>query len=387
MTETTAQNSLKADGAQRAIVQVTDALDAGPVSRVALDLSAAIRRFGGTSCIISGGGSMVAEAERAEVIHETINMTTSSMMGSSTGKIASQLDQWQAQLVHAHGENAAVRVNKSMAKNRLPRVVSLYHLPVRRGDRPTPGLVQSLEADRVLLVSEFMRELLGGAGYLDTVDARVIPPGIAVNALHPSVVTAARLTRMVRDMEITAQSPVILFPAALQEGAGHDVLIDALRALENKTWVCLFVGVGVSERRYHYRLMQRIEAEGLERRLRIIEGTEDPATLYKLSDIIISTVNGNLAFDYACAESQAAGKVVLGANNGATAFQIDPGETGALFDPGDADTLGMALAWATALAPEKRAELENNAMVHAFRTFKRDETARQIFDIYDELLA
>ena len=47
----------------------------------------------------------------------------------------------------------------------------------------------------------------------------------------------------------------------------------------------------------------------------------------------------------------------------------------------------MALAWATALAPEKRAELENNAMVHAFRTFKRDETARQIFDIYDELLA
>ena len=83
----------------------------------------------------------------------------------------------------------------------------------------------------------------------------------------------------------------------------------------------------------------------------------------------------------------AAGKVVLGANNGATAFQIDPGETGALFDPGDADTLGMALAWATALAPEKRAELENNAMVHAFRTFKRDETARQIFDIYDELLA
>ena len=104
MTETTAQNSLKADGAQRAIVQVTDALDAGPVSRVALDLSAAIRRFGGTSCIISGGGSMVAEAERAQVIHETINMTTSSMMGSSTGKIASQLDEWQAQLVHSHGE-------------------------------------------------------------------------------------------------------------------------------------------------------------------------------------------------------------------------------------------------------------------------------------------
>ena len=143
-------------------MQVTDALDAGPVSRVALDLSAAIRRWRHLR-IISGGGGMVAEAERAQVTHETINMTTSSMMGSSTSKIASQLDEWQAQLVHAHGENAAVRVNKSMAKNPLPRVVSLYDLPVRRGDRPTPGLVQSLEADRVLLVSEFMRELSGAA--------------------------------------------------------------------------------------------------------------------------------------------------------------------------------------------------------------------------------
>ncbi len=83
----------------------------------------------------------------------------------------------------------------------------------------------------------------------------------------------------------------------------------------------------MSERRYQYRLMQRIESEGLERRMRIIEGTEDPATLYKLSDIVISTVNGNLAFDYACAESQAAGKVVLGANNGANGLPDRSGET------------------------------------------------------------
>ena len=174
-------------------------------------------------------------------------------------------------------------------------------------------------------------------------NASVVPPGLAVNALHPSVVTAARLTRMVRDMEITAQSPVIIFPAALQDSAGHDAVIEALKQHLDKTWVCLFIGVGQAERRYHYRLSQKLEAEGLERRIKIYEGTEDPATLYKLTDIVISTVNGNLAFDYACAESQAAGKVVLGANNGSTAFQVDPGVNGALFDPGDAETLSMAL--------------------------------------------
>ena len=53
----------------------------------------------------------------------------------------------------------------------------------------------------------------------------------------------------------------------------------------------------------------------------------------------------------------------------------------------DAETLSMALGWAMTMEPDKRAELENNAMLHAFKTYKRDETARQIFDIYDELLA
>ncbi|MAW51942.1 MAG: hypothetical protein CME01_03870 [Geminicoccus sp.] len=370
-----------------AIVQVSDFLEAGPVNRVALDLAAAIQRFGGDSKIMSGGGLMVAEAQRAGVEHATVSVASSSPMGNPRGKVAGKLVEWDAQLVHSHGEDAACLVLKAVGKHRVPHVVSLYDLPVQRNGKPTPGLQTALKGDRVLLASPFLQNLLQEAGYLHDVRASVVPPGLAVNALHPSVVTAARLTRMVRDMEITAQSPVILFPAALQDGAGHDIVIEALKAHQDQTWVCLFIGVGQPERRYQSRLTQRLEAEGLDRRIKIYNGTEDPATLYKLTDIVISTVNGNLAFDYACAESQAAGKVVLGANNGATEYQIDPGTNGALFDPGDAETLSMALGWAMSLEPDKRAELENSAMLHAFKTYKRDETARQIFDIYDELLA
>ena len=387
MTANTPANSGLGERSNGAIVQVSEYLEAGPVNRVALDLAAAIQRFGGDSKIVSGGGFMVAEAQRAGVDHETIAISSVNPIGNPAGKIAGKLNDWDAQLVHSHGEDAAGLVLKAVGKHRVPHVVSLYDLPVQRNGKPTPGLQNALKGDRVLLASRFLENLLGEAGYLHGVQASVIPPGLAVNALHPSVVTAARLTRMVRDMEITAQSPVILFPAALQDGAGHDVIIEALKPHLDQTWVCLFIGLGQAERRYHYRLSQKLEAEGLERRIKIYEGTEDPATLYKLTDIVISTVNGNLAFDYACAESQAAGKIVLGANSGSTEFQIEPGINGALFDPGDAETLSMALGWAMSMEPDKRAELENNAMLHAFKTYKRDETARQIFDIYDELLA
>ena len=387
MTANTPTSGGTGEGSNGAIVQVSEYLEAGPVNRVALDLAAAIQRFGGNSKIVSGGGLMVAEAQRANVEHETISISSVNPIGNPAGKIAGKLTEWDAQLVHSHGEDAAGLVIKAVGKHRVPHVVSLYDLPVRRNGKPTPGLQTALKGDRVLLASPFLQNLLSEAGYLHDVNASVVPPGLAVNALHPSVVTAARLTRMVRDMEITAQSPVIIFPAALQDSAGHDAVIEALKQHLDKTWVCLFIGVGQAERRYHYRLSQKLEAEGLERRIKIYEGTEDPATLYKLTDIVISTVNGNLAFDYACAESQAAGKVVLGANNGSTAFQVDPGVNGALFDPGDAETLSMALGWAMTMEPDKQAELENNAMLHAFKTYKRDETARQIFDIYDELLA
>lgn len=387
MTANTPANGGLGERSNGAIVQVSEYLEAGPVNRVALDLAAAIQRFGGDSKIVSGGGFMVAEAQRAGVDHETISMSSVNPMGNPAGKIAGKLNDWNAQLVHSHGEDAAGLVLKGVGKHRVPHVVSLYDLPVQRNGKPTPGLQNALKGDRVLLASRFLENLLAEAGYLHDVRASVIPPGLAVNALHPSVVTAARLTRMVRDMEITAQSPVILFPAALQDGAGHEVIIEALKEHLDQTWVCLFIGVGQAERRYHRRLSEKLEAEGLERRIKIYEGTEDPATLYKLTDIVISTVNGNLAFDYACAESQAAGKIVLGANNGSTEFQIEPGVNGALFDPGDAETLSMALGWAMTMEPDKRAELENNAMLHAFKTYKRDETARQIFDIYDELLA
>ena len=85
MTATTATSGGMGERSNGAIVQVSDFLEAGPINRVALDLAAAIQRFGGDSKIISGGGLMVAEAERAHVEHETVSISSANPIGNPSG--------------------------------------------------------------------------------------------------------------------------------------------------------------------------------------------------------------------------------------------------------------------------------------------------------------
>ena len=91
MTANTPANSGLGERSNGAIVQVSEYLEAGPVNRVALDLAAAIQRFGGDSKIVSGGGFMVAEAQRAGVDHENIAISSVNPIGNPAGKIAGKL--------------------------------------------------------------------------------------------------------------------------------------------------------------------------------------------------------------------------------------------------------------------------------------------------------
>ena len=96
--------------------------------------------------------------------------------------------------------------------------------------------------------------------------------------------------------------------------------------------------------------------------------------------------HGQLAFDYAAAEAQSAGKLVLVPNSGASQDQVSAGDDGAIFEEGDAETLNMALRWSLSLAPDVRAEIEHAATTRAYKTYKREEAIKRIFSVYDTLL-
>ena len=369
------------------IVQAVGHVQSGPISRFVADLALTVKKLGGDSHVISNGGRFVQELTRAGLTHQTIDFTSGGPLGGGgSGQISKWANQWNASLIHSHGAVPAQRVAKALNKRPIRHVSSLYRLP----DDPTgkdAGSKAILSADHVIVASQFLKQMLGGDDPVKLDKISVIPPGLAINAVHPSVVTASRLSRLVKMVDLPTDAPMILFPAALQPNAGHKVLMDVLEGLGDAPWVCVLATIGPSNPRVRQQLQTRIEKAGLQQRIRFVENCDDPATLYKLSTVVISSITGNLAFDYAAAEAQSAGRLVLVPNSGASVHQVQAGEDGAVYETADAETLGLALRWALSLPMDTKAAIEHAATARAYKSYKKDEVIKRVFAVYDALLA
>lgn len=370
-----------------AIAQVLPHLESGPIGRFAADIALTVQRLGGDSRMVSAGGRFAQEVQRASVLHENIDLEAKGPFGfgGAGARLNTLLDGWNCRLIHSHGANSAQVVKKAIGTRPIHHVASLYRLP--DNDKATDTASRALlQADKVIVASDFIKKLLV-SGNPETADRiTVIPPGMAINAVHPSVVTAARLSRLVRKIDISTDAPIILFPAAIDASAGHSVLLNALSEMSDAPWVCLFATIGPGNRKVRSQIQAQIEKFGLQSRVHFVDNCDDPATLYKLASVVISSVMGNLAFDYAAAEAQSAGKLVLVPNSGASQDQVSAGDDGAIFEAGDAETLNMALRWSLSLAPDIRAEIEHAATTRAYKTYKREEAIKRVFSVYDTLL-
>ena len=370
-----------------AITQVLPHLESGPIGRFAADIALTVQRLGGDSRMVSAGGRFAQEVQRAHVLHENIDLEAKGPFGfgGASARLNTLLDSWPCRLIHSHGANSAQMVKKAIGTRAVHHVASLYRLPDT--DKGTDTASRALlQADKVIVASDFIKKLLV-SGNPDAADRiSVIPPGMAINAVHPSVVTAARLSRLVRKIDVSTDAPIILFPAAIDATAGHGVLLNALAQMSDAPWVCLLATIGPGNRKIRTQIQAQVEKLGLQSRVHFVDNCDDPATLYKLASVVISSVMGNLAFDYAAAEAQSAGKLVLVPNSGASQDQVNAGEDGAIFEAGDAETLCMALRWSLGLAPDVRAEIEHAATTRAYKTYKREEAIKRVFSVYDTLL-
>ena len=371
-----------------AIVQVASHMESGPIARFALELAQSVHQFGGDSRIISAGGRFALEAQKAGLKHQTLPMEAEAGfgIGGPAGRLTSTLNEWNTRLVHSYGETPSFHTRKAVAKSGRSHIASLYRLPSLRGGKLSSKTQSVLGADRLIVGSQYIADQLSDR--LPEVEAkiRVICPGLSINAIHPSVVTASRLTRLVKRIDIPIDTPIVLFPAALQPSAGHKKLLDVLEAMRDTNWLCVWATIGPADKRLQGELMTKVAKMGLANRIKIVENCDDPATLYKLSSVVISSIEGHLPFDYAAAEAQAAGKIVLVPNSGSSAEQVLGGTNGAQFESGDAETLHMALSWALTLAPDTKASIEHAATAYAYKTYKKEEVIKRVFAVYDDLL-
>lgn len=106
---------------------------------------------------------------------------------------------------------------------------------------------------------------------------------------------------------------------------------------------------------------------------------------YRMSDIAV-ICSRDEAFGRTTVEAQLSGCLVIGADSGATAELIRDGQTGILYQAGDAEELAAHIMQAVK-EPQKAGEIARAGQEHARKIYSKENNAKEIIKVYREVLA
>jgi glycosyltransferase involved in cell wall biosynthesis len=370
------------------IMQVLPALVTGGVERGAVDVAAATVKAGWRSIVVSEGGPMVRELERAGATHVVLPVASKNplTMRRNVAKLAALIRETGADIVHARSRAPAWSARAAARRARVP-FMTTFHGTYNFGN-PLKKLYNSVMAkgDRVIAISEFIKRHVVSSYRVPEARVRVIHRGIDIAKFDPARVSVERQVKLATDWRLPDGLPVIMLPGRLTRWKGQTLLIDAFARLERRDVTLLFVGSDQGRSAYRAELEKRVRARGLEGVARIVDHCADMPAAYMLADVVVSASTDPEAFGRVVAEAQAMGRPVVAPAHGAAPEILVEGETGWTFAPGRTDQLAVALGKALGLDGDARAALSDKAILHVRGNFTKERMCAATLDVYEELL-
>ncbi len=157
----------------------------------------------------------------------------------------------------------------------------------------------------------------------------------------------------------------------IERGKGQHLLVEAIGQLSSQGLDVRAALVGhVMDQTYFDGLMAGLDEAGLADRVRYLGFHENPPAVMGCFDAVVLASDAE-TFGLVLIEAMRAGTAVIGTNAGGVPEIIRDGETGLLFEPGDADGLARALA-RLANAPALCARLAAAGRVEADERFSQE---------------
>jgi glycosyltransferase involved in cell wall biosynthesis len=234
-------------------------------------------------------------------------------------------------LVHTHSSIDSWLGGLAGRSRRRPVVRSRHvtiAIPRRR------ALVYRL-ADRIISSGEAAAQVVAAAG---VPPARIvpIPPGVDTNRFHPAVTGAG-----VRDELGLGEAPVVGLVANIRGSKGHDVFLDAARAVLAREPAARFLivgdGIGFDDVR------RRVAALGLEGAVRMIGFRRDVPEVMAALDVLVLPSTRSEAASQVIPQALAVGTPVIATDVGGSRELVRDGDTGRLVRAGDPTVLAAAI--------------------------------------------
>ena len=381
-------NAPAPDAKAPAVMQVLPRLETGGVERGTVDITMALTAAGRRAIVVSAGGSMVREIERAGGQHFTLPVDSKNPM-TMRKNIAALTEFIRAKnigVVHARSRAPAWSARAAAERANIP-FMTTFHGTYNFNNRVKKAYNAVMaKGERVIAISEFIGRHVANKYDVPDERIRVIPRGIDLEFFNPNAVSAERMIQLSQAWRLPDESPVVMLPGRLTRWKGQSVLIEAARRLARPDVRVLLVGDDQGRTGYREDLEAQIGRIGAEGIIHLTGPCRDMAAAYMLADVVVSASTDPEAFGRVAAEAHAMGRPVIASDHGGACETVIAGETGWLVPPGDADALARALRTALAMTVEQRETVAQRAISHIRDNFTKSQMCDATLAVYDELL-
>ena len=281
------------------------------------------------------------------------------------------VDEWQADLVHAHLPVAGI-VARVAAK--VPVVYTEHNLAWSY--RPLTRAFNRLTYGRNAAVTAVSAQVADTIARYSGPRATIVSNGVNVS------VDAQAKSRARAELGLSQDDSLIVHVGNIRPGKGHEVLVQAASLLRERGLEALLVSIGVEKNPGDLdRLRAKVAAAGLGERVRFLGRRPDALAFIAAADVYVNAAEFE-GLPVTILEAMALGRPVVATAVGGIPAVVHNGVTGLTVEPGKPDQLATGIAMLLTQPAEARrlaeagqklvtAEFGLEPMVRAFENIYR----------------
>ncbi len=374
------------------VLQVLPSLEmgGGGVERGAVDVAIAVAESGARSLVVSHGGDMVRELERAKVTHFQLPLHSKNpwTILVNIGRLEKIIRENKVDIVHARSRAPAWSAFYA-AKRVGAHFVTTFHGTYTGVDNFLKKYYNSIQTrgERVIVISRFIGKHIRSIYGVEENRIRLVHRGIDLDRFDPAKVSAERLVQLAKKWRLPDGMSVVMLPGRITRWKGQTIMINALAQLGRHDIRCLLVGADQGRAGYRRELETLLQRFGLADIVHVMEHCTDMPAAYMLSDVVVSASTDPEAFGRVVAEAQAMGRPVIASDHGGVGEMVHSEKTGWLFPPGDAEALAGVLRRVLDLSPVEREVLTKTAADYVHKNFSKQKMCDRTLGVYNDVMA
>ncbi len=368
------------------IAQIIPSLNAGGAERAVVDIAAATVVAGHRAIVVSSGGYYQAElqAKQARFVKRNVDSKNPLSILINAFWLAAFISQEKVDIIHARSRAPAWSAYLAARLTGTPFVTTFH--AAYKGNFFLKKIYNGVMAsgDRIIAISEFIAEHIKKNYGVPASRITVIPRGIDMSVYDQGSVSDERKQKLQNLWNNAAHVPVIIMPGRLSPIKGHELVIEALAAIKQHAFICVFIGPDQGRTKYSEMLHKQVDEYGLTDKIKWMDGGDVPAA-YSLANLVLSPSQVAEGFGRVPVEAQAMGVPVIATALGATNETIVDGQTGWLVPLASVTAISHAIVQCLSLAPEQRAAMSQKAKDYVRSKFELKQMCDATLKVYDEV--